>query len=274
MDQTSPDPPITDELQTALIIVRAYVNAGKQEQARLLLSRLLTRYPQEDTAWLLLLSTNPPRDEEIDALQGMLKHHPTHRFAPALTTRLAGLLEQQRIVGILDEVVPSPQPLMLPPHTRLGDFLVDEGWLTRPQIDAALGEQRRLATLGIDARLGTVLLMQGCIELGELAVALGAVSAFALGRLGEYLVKNRVLAPVEVAAALAHQSLQAAKLNQQYLDQRASISQRLGLTKMIQQPQQPPRLGDFVVQLGLLSTEEIERHVQACYHQTNAMFDD
>lgn len=273
MDQTSPEQPIPDELQTALTIVRAYINAGKQEQARLLLSRLLTRYPQEDTAWLLLLSTNPPQDEEIDAIQGMLKHHPAHRFAPALTTRLQRLLEEQRIVGILEKVVATPEPLRLPPHTRLGDFLVDESWLTRPQIDAGLAEQRRVAKLGVDARLGTVLLMQGLLEVGELAVALGAVSAFELGALGEYLVKNRVLAPVEVAAVLAHQSLHAAKLNQRYLDQRASITRRLGLAKK-PQPQQPPRFGEIVVQLGLLSAEEIERHAQACYRQMNALLND
>jgi len=63
-------------------------------------------------------------------------------------------------------------------------------------------------------------------------------------------------------------------LNQQYLDQRGSIIRRLGLTKKPQQPQQPPRFGEIVVQLGLLSAEEVERHAQACYHRANTLFDD
>ncbi len=274
MKQAPPGQPGSDERQTALTIVRAYIHAGKVEQARLLLRRLLTRYPEDDTAWLLLLSTTPPRREEIDILQGMLKHHPAHRFAPALTTRLAGLLEEQRILGVLEDVVPKPEPLRLPPQMRLGDFLVNEGWLTRPQIDAALAEQGRLTALGVNARLGTALLMQGFLDVGELAVALGAVSAFELGALGEFLVKNRVLAPVEVAAALAHQSLHAATLNQEYLDRRGGMTQRLGLAKRPRQPQPPPRLGEMFVELGLLSAEEVERHAQDCYRETNALFDD
>jgi hypothetical protein len=180
-----------DQSQTALAIARAYYQAGKSEQARVLLQRLLSRHPEDDAAWLLLLATNPPPAEEIAALQGMLKHHPNHRFRPALQTRLDGLLEEQRIVGLLASNKPKEQ-VQLPPRVRLGDYLVSQGWVSRKTVDKALAEQRRLASLGVEARLGTILLMQEQIKVGELAVALGAVSAFELGTFGAYLVENRV----------------------------------------------------------------------------------
>jgi hypothetical protein len=268
-----------DEVQTALAIARAYIQAGKAEQARLLLNRLLSRYPGNDAGWLMLLATNPPADEEIAALQGMLKHHPTHRFRPALEKRLNELLEEQRILGIIEQVRPVEQ-LQLPPRARLGDYLVSEGWVSQKDIDNALAEQRRLTELGMEARLGTVLLMQEKITVGELGVALGAVSAFELGTFGEYLVRNRVLAPVEVAAALAHQSLNAATLNKQYLRQigaAGGVRRFLGSlmpTSSDQPYQRPPRLGDMLIQLGLLTPEEVEDHAQNAAHLKDAMLGD
>src|SRR5688572_13694637 len=115
MAQTSADQDEQGQRQTALAIARAYHQAGKYEQARLLLQRLLARYPEDDAAWLLLLATHPPPDVEIAALRGMLKHHPEHRFRPALMARLDGLLEEQRIRGIVEQIEPE-EPLLLPPR--------------------------------------------------------------------------------------------------------------------------------------------------------------
>lgn len=268
-----------NQIQTAMSIARAYIQAGKSQQARVLLQRLLARHPEEDAAWLLLLTTNPPPDEEIVALQGMLQHHPTHRFRPALMKRLDGLLEEQRIVGLLEGAKPKQAPLSLPPRMRLGDYLVNQGWVTRKTIDKALAEQRRLTSLGMEARLGTVLLMQEHIDVGELAVALGAVSAFELGTFGAYLVENRVLAPVEVAAALAHQAQRAAALNQQHLRKIGAASGVLGwLGSLIPSGddtyQHPPRLGHFLIELGLLTPEEVEHHAATSVRLKDALLGD
>lgn len=268
-----------NQIQTAMSIARAYIQAGKSQQARVLLQRLLTRHPEEDAAWLLLLTTNPPPEEEIPVLQGMLQHHPNHRFRVALEKRLNGLLEEQRIVGLLEETKSKPAPLSLPPKMRLGDYLVNQGWVTRKTVDKALAEQRRLTSLGMEARLGTVMLMQGHIDVGELAVALGAVSAFELGTFGAYLVEHRVLAPVEVAAALAHQAQRAAALNNQYLRSIGAAPGMLGWLGSLNPLrdgtyQHPPRLGDFLIELGLMSPSEVEHHAKASARLKDALLGD
>lgn len=267
----------SEQSQTAMAIARAYFQAGQKDQARVLLQRHLSRNPEDDAAWLLLLAANPPPTEEIAAIQGMLHHHPTHRFRPALQKRLEGLLEEQRIVGLLESNKPKAQ-LVLPPRVRLGDFLVGEGWVTRKVVDKALAEQRRLTSLGMEARLGTVLLMQEHLTVGELGVALGAVSAFELGTFGAYLVEHRVLDPVEVAAALAHQALRAANLNNQYLRQIGAAPGVFGwigsLNPLRSTYLHPPRLGDILVELGLLTAEEVEEHAQASVRLKDAMLGD
>lgn len=256
--------------QMAMAIARAYIAAGQKEQARALLQRLTSTRPEIEEAWRLLLSTEPPIEEEIAALEGLLLHHPKHRLAPALRARLSDLKTGGGTQGRATPVTPATPPL------RISDYLIAQAYTTPEEVADALTEQRRLRALGIDERIGTILLMQGRLTVDELADAFEAASAFGLGDFGDYLVRNNIVSMEQVAQVLAQQAAIAADLNQRYMRQldvyhaatipEPTLLERIGLRRPRQKQapilERPPKLGDMLVSAGLLSRDEVERHVR------------
>jgi hypothetical protein len=271
--------PGSSDPQMAMAIARAYIAAGQKEQARNLLRRLTTTHPEVEEAWRLLLSTEPPVEEEIMALEGLLQHHPTHRLAVALLARLGELKSGDRTVA--SQAAPA---VPAAPSMRISDYLIAQAHTTPEDVAEALTEQLRLRALGIDERIGTILLMQGKLTVDELADAFAAASAFGLGDFGDYLVRNTIVSMEQVARVLAQQAAIAADLNRRYLEQvdafhayvppPPTLLERLGLRRP-RQPRQPvlerpPKLGDMLVSAGLLTREEVERHVRAANLQPAA----
>lgn len=259
--------------QMALAIARAYIAAGQKEQARAMLTRLTTTRPEIEEAWRLLLSTEPPADEEITALEGLLKHHPKHRLASALRARLSDLKTGGGTPGITTSTTPTTPAT---PPLRISDYLIAQAYTTPEQVADALTEQRRLRALGIDERIGTILLMQGRLTVAELADAFAAASAFGLGDFGDYLVRNTIVSMEQVAQVLAQQAAISADLNQRYMRQldvyhaaatpEPTFLERIGLRRPRQKQapvlERPPKLGDMLVSAGLLTRDEVERHVR------------
>ena len=159
---------------------------------------------------------------------------------------------------------------------RISDYLIAQAYTTPEQVADALTEQRRLRALGIDERIGTILLMQKQLTVEELADAFEAASAFGLGDFGDYLVRNNIVSMEQVAQILAQQAAQAADLNQRYMRQldvyhaaaapEPSLLERIGLFRP-RKPEppvleRPPKLGDMLVSAGLLTRDQVERHVR------------
>ena len=99
--------PGSNDPQMAMAIARAYIAADQKEQARALLRKLTSTHPQLEEAWRLLLSTEPPLEEEIAALEGLLKNHPKHRLATALRARLSDLKAGDRTPGLTSPTTPT-----------------------------------------------------------------------------------------------------------------------------------------------------------------------
>lgn len=252
--------PSASELSSATATIRTLLKAGRTEEARRQLERLTTIMPQAEEPWLQLLTLNPAPQEEIALIEGFLQHHPTHRFAAAMRARL----EHTRIVLLLGAPARTSTPAPVTPATtlRLGDYLVQRGWVTLEQVELALAEQRRLRELGLQQRLGAILLMNGQLQADQLAVALAEVSGGGFGEFGDYLVRDGLLTPMQVGQALARQAALAAAGDREYLA--ALASQKSGLGRLLGKGREPrravvPRLGEVMVSMGLLTQEQVEQ---------------
>lgn len=265
----------------AFAIGRAMLAAGRNDDARTLLRALTVKAPAFEAAWLQLLSLDPPLSEEVELLEGFLQHHPEHRFAQAFRARL----HDRRIVLMLHEAespIVQPVPEQAPPSMRLGDFLIKKNWVTPEQIEHALEEQRRLRDAGFEQRLGTILLMQGHLQLEQLAAALGASLATGFGEFGDYLVRSRVLTRDQVAMALARQSALRAENDQEYLEELTNYrhnwrkgASRIGKMITIGQPERKPvpKLGEVMVEMGLLSEDQVEAILEERRKTYNSLFE-
>jgi hypothetical protein len=256
--------------------VRAMLAAGRHEDARVVLWALTVKVPAFEAAWLQLLAMEPSLAQEIELLEGFLLHHPHHRFAEAFRSRL----RERQIVMVLSEakaVISEPVTEEAPVSMRLGEFLIKQNWVTPEQIEHALKEQQLLRDSGVEQRLGTILLMQGHLQLDQLAVALGAASANGFGELGDYLVRTHVLTRDQVAMALARQAELRAHYDRRYLEELATYHKSRGLLGRVVNNGPParkpvPRLGEVVVDMGLLTQDQVEAVLQERQKTFNALF--
>lgn len=267
------------DAENAFAIGRAMLAAGRLEDARALLHALTVKVPAFEPAWLQLLSLEPAVASEIELLEGFLQHHSEHRFAAAFRARL----RDRKLVMMLSEAKSSvTQPVDKSPQTmRLGDFLIRKNWVTSEQVEQALHEQQRLRSAGFEQRLGTILLMQGHLQVEQLATALGAALAAGFGEFGDYIVRTRVLSPDKVAMALARQSALRAEYDQDYLEELTSYYRTwrkaagvLGRMMPAAPQRKPvPKLGEVMIDMGLLTSDQVDAILQERQQSYNALFD-
>ena len=291
------------ELLTA---ARSVLQAGHRQAARVLLTELVRADPTQGEAWHLLAQVmDDPRQqaecaarartllmqamatastaeqallelgkyalpaaEAIDLLEAFLRQHPQHPFAPALQTRL----EDLRIIAMLHEGQQEARNYGQTgiPALRLGEYLIERGWVTREQVAQALAEQERLREAGTEYRLGTLLMRQGHLQSGQLALALAALIRPGSGELGAYLVQRRILAPEQLGLALARQARITIDLERAYEEAQAAHAQQPAskprfalLGKRTQPPQvmphrkPAPKLGEVLVSMGALTPEQV-----------------
>jgi hypothetical protein len=242
---------------------RSLLQANKGGEARAVLRQLVAGAPEYEDPWLQLLALEPPVAEEIELLEGFLRHHPQHRFAQAFRSRLRDM----QIVVMLAQTAsaeaakPQPEPEMAAPQ-RLGDYLIARHWATLEQVEQALELQRELRQAGIERRLGTLLLMMGHLNQEQLAAALADARSAGFGEFGSYLIRTGVLTPAQIGQALARQSSIAVELDQKYLQKLAShrrMHSWIGKLAHLPQREPVPRLGEIIVSMGLLTTEQVEQ---------------
>ena len=111
--------------------------------------------------------------------------------------------------------------------------------------------------------------MQGHLQPEQLAKALAALLRPGSGEFGAYLVQRRILAPEQVGEALARQARIAADLERAYREaQAAHVEQpaskprfvRLGKRAkpaVMPQRQSPPKVGEVLVSMGALTSEQV-----------------
>jgi hypothetical protein len=269
----SPNPSLSDDQKVGaadiayvMQTVRSMAAKGRKDEARRLLGRIVERAPQYEEPWLQLLALEPSPAEEIALLRAFLHHHPNHRYAKAFQTRLQDI----EIVAMLGSSVakPTSEPQAAAPALRLGDFLIANGWVTSEQVEHALQEQQQLGRSGIEQRLGTILLRNGHLNQEQLALALAKGRTVGLGEFGSYLVRHGILTQEQVGKALARQAALVAEQESGYLK---SLQRFRGKTQPERKP--IPRLGEVMVEMGMLTAEQVEAALRDRQTEFNTLFD-
>ena len=265
--------PVVEASDIASIVqtVRTMVANGRKDDARRLLTRAIERAPEYEELWLQLLALEPSPREEMALLRSFLGHHPKHRYAKAFQSRLKDI----EIVVMLEQGMTStPAPPALapdPPPLRLGDYLIAQGWVTLDQIEHAIQQQQAMGNAGIEQRLGTILLRNGHLNQEQLGIALAKGRTIGLGQFGSYLVRNGILSPEQVGKALAYQAALVAEQERGYL---MAIQRRVGNWSPQQPARKPiPRLGEVMVQMGMLTTEQVEHALHDRQTEFNIQFE-
>lgn len=228
--------------------------SGNKYEARACLLRAVSVEPRNEIAWLWLSSVVPTTEQALKCIDHLLVINPanTHALQAKETLQVRMLLEEASLLE--KRRTGQLHPTIHRASLRLGDLLVDQGVLTRAQLDAALGEQQRLARLGRPTRLGEVLLSGKHIRREQLAAALRAQidalkyqESSAVTSLGQYLVKRNYLSSDELAHALSLQSK----------DARGSTM---------------PKLGDVLVRYGYLTQSQLDRALTDQSHEYELQF--
>jgi SOS response regulatory protein OraA/RecX len=180
---------------------------GDRQLAFRLMRQALIENPGYVPAWLWMSRLVDDRAQQRECLQRALALDPN-------CTAAYNELENLR----LQEVLATARSIVVAERTqeprKIGAYLVEQGMITAAQLQEALAEQQASRNRGQRVPLGDVLLRRGWLSPPALAHALVRQqqdnSAPQVGlppeRLGEYLVKERLLTPQQLAAALAEQA--------------------------------------------------------------------
>ncbi|CAA9257718.1 MAG: hypothetical protein AVDCRST_MAG93-2047 [uncultured Chloroflexia bacterium] len=265
--------PVVEASDIASIVqtVRTMVANGRKDDARLLLTRAIERAPEYEELWLQLLALEPSPREEMALLRSFLGHHPKHRYAKAFQSRLKDI---EIVVMLEPSTTSAPAPAAPPapdPPLRLGDYLIAQGWVTLDQVEHAIQQQQALGNAGIEQRLGTILLRNGHLNQEQLGTALAKGRTVGLGQFGSYLVRHGILTPEQVGKALAYQAALVAEQERAYL----TAVQRPSGKQSSQQPSRKPipRLGEVMVRMGMLTTEQVKAALQERETEFNIQFE-
>lgn len=199
-----------------------------------LMREALLEDPTFVPAWIGLskLIDNPQQQREC--LERALALDPQNKQAREA-------LEQLRVKTLLAEISKVVTPPIPSPPSKVGEYLVEHGIISREQLDTALAEQRICRQRGELCMLGEILLCLGIVSPSTLAHALveqqQTTSASPKGpylRLGEYLLAEQLISPAQLEAALTEQFLQ-------------------------QQSGASVRLGEILLQMNYLTIEMLEQ---------------
>lgn len=226
--------PIIAEHGNAIPVIRAHLLEGHQcLDAWLALSRLVTDARQQlDCLERAAVLAPENEDVQIAYLEAVLKVEPDNQSARRR-------LEEIRTLRLLSDV--KTWHFHDPPQARLlGDILVSMGAISPETLHEVLRSQQDGKSITTDRRLGQLLLRRKLITPSKLARALiiqqqeRSRLRIAPQVLGEYLVEHNYITPQQLELALAEQLR---------LDQK---NQHLSL-------------GQILVRLNIISEELIER---------------
>jgi hypothetical protein len=161
------------DVERALAHAQGLAREGNTQAARTRLVELVSAYPAQAEAWLLL-STLVEVDQAVDCLRRVLALNPDHERARQwLPLALAKQARQQaaqpapapapaaaEAEAEMDLAEPGDEARSVP---RLGQYLLDFKFVRADQLRAALAEQRRAQESGQPRRVGELLLEQGAI---------------------------------------------------------------------------------------------------------------
>lgn len=185
--------------QVAVQVARS----GDRRQAYDLMRQVLLADPGNVFAWLWMsrLVDEVPKQREC------------YQRALALDPNCQDALEGLEVLRLRELLASSPPPAQAERKveaTRIGERLVQQGFITQAQLDEALAEQRRGGTyLGDRMPLGDILVKRGWLSPQALAEALVTQqqhTSSAPRRLGEHLMIRGFITPEQLARVLAQQA--------------------------------------------------------------------
>ncbi|GAC1539248.1 MAG: hypothetical protein NVS2B7_10900 [Herpetosiphon sp.] len=255
--------PAKNELEA----IKELIAQGDRVTAKERCQAYLRLHPTSEPAMIQLLMLDPTPLEEIAILESFLHQYPDHRFAVRFTERLS----EMRIVALISELSTealggAPPLNSLAPRgaQRIGEFLVAGNFITLQQLESALAEQQRSTQTKTHHRLGTILVMQGFITADQLSAALSQQIRQGFGELGDYLVRVGAITAAQLKHALELQSHRAVQVEQNYQRAIQSTQSRTWGTGLLNRrppapPKRPPvpRLGDILVELGVLTERQL-----------------
>jgi tetratricopeptide (TPR) repeat protein len=237
----------TADLQAGIAATRA----GNKEQARACFIRALKHEPTNETAWLWLSHVMPTVEQALRCIDHLLTINPHHKQAlearDVLNIRL--LLEEAAVLR------PQSPPPPSTPQRRymLGEALVEARVLTQQQLAQALKEQQRLARKKKPLRLGEVLLRMKLVRPEQIEAAIAAqietlpTTEGATIYLGEYLVRRGLVT-------------------------RAQLHQGLAQQNELKRKGQAMLLGDVLVRCGYLAREQLNHAIVEWQQHYNLSF--
>jgi len=143
--------------------------SGDNHLARQCFQRVLDLDPTHERAWLWLADVVDTLDEVVACYRACLEVNPANEAAQ---WGLKDALERQAQIAqeLTRELGTTPGGAV----TRLGQYLVAQGWISPKQLQQALAEQRRLSVFGKKKRLGQLLVEMRFITQDQLNQALEA----------------------------------------------------------------------------------------------------
>ncbi|MBA3469873.1 MAG: hypothetical protein H0T53_09540 [Herpetosiphonaceae bacterium] len=228
---------------------RSAIAAGSREEGRGLLVAILRENPDFAPAWLWMSGVLDEADKRRECLERVLQLDPEN----AAAKQGLALLDMQEIA---ETVSPAPpQAKNTASAKRLGEYLVQQHFISQSQLDVALREQEQESRYGRIVPLGDILLRRRWLTAQGLTRALelqkeerakdgGGPS----NRLGEYLIQNHLISPKQLNEVIARQ---------------ASLK-RQG---------QNFQLGELLVLSGMLSRQQLQRAIDEQKQQFLRHFD-
>lgn len=241
------DSSIESDIQTGIVAARG----GNKQQARVCFIRALKRAPRNEDLWLRLSSVMPTTEQAMRCVEHLLTINPNNAQAREAceVLRIRMLLEESSLR-------PATTPMSTPRQRYLlGEALIEARIITQQQLEHALQEQVKLARKGKPLRLGDILLRLKVIQPSELNAALaaqiedmpGSGDSSTTGMLGSFLVKREYVTRAQLLQALARQ------------------------TEM-QRRNKSVLIGDVLVQCGYISREQLNRAMIEWQQQFELLF--
>jgi hypothetical protein len=187
---------------------------GNILQARQILGHYLTQHTDNKLAWLWMSALVEGTDRKRECLERALAIDPD--YEPAL--KGLRLLQLSAAPARAERATTATPKEIRETHRRagkIGDYLVEQGLITRVQLEEALHEQsmKKKQYQGVQVPIGNILVDKGHLSVDVLATALVTQQFDKLhGRdpqlpryLGEFLVDRGIITPQELKEVLEKQ---------------------------------------------------------------------